>query len=180
MTTNNFLYRIFLEYEKTPSSFCISLGCTTCGNEWIRGEIFQNLINSIGLKFEDTGIDKVFRGLHRVKDPLFDRLLEVLVLELNKLEDDQLHHMLGVEPWMFEGFRRDNVLWFLIMDIYNSKFVKTGSRWAAIDFLRSKITNQNLLRVIEKMNSRREKESKRRLYFSQNRTSQFHWGWSPD
>ena len=180
MKTDNFLYRIFLDYEKTPSSYCISQSCTTCGNQRIRGKIFQNLIDSIDLKFEDTGMDKVFRGIHRVQDPLYDRLLEVLVLELDKLEDDQLHQMLGVEPSMFEGFESDNLVWFLIMEIYNSKVVKTGSRWEALNFLRNKITNQSVLRIVEKMNTLREKEWKRRVYFSQNRTSQFHRGWSPE
>ena len=153
MTKPNFVYQIFLNYAKEPNKYCLWQNCTTCGCYRIRDEIFYSLIDSIDLKFEDTGMEKGFLLISKVKSPLYEKLRAVLVRELNALSDDQIIRMLGPSPFIFSTYHRsDNVLKFIIMEIYNSMMWRTQNRSKTLNYFKLNITNRMILFVIQEMN----------------------------
>lgn len=155
MKKNNFLWDIFLDYQKNEEEYCLWRWCTTCGHRKIRDELFHKSINELGVSFEETGMWEGFLYLGNIRqEELFTKILKLICQKLNTLSHNEVDIMLGPEPFYESDHNRDDFIKFVIMDIYSSLEGRFTDRKELMNYFESLITNDKISNVVMKMNSR--------------------------
>ena len=155
MKKSNFIWDIFLDYQRNKREYCLWRWCTTCGNRKIRDELFLKSIDELGISFEVTGMEKGFLYIGNIREEeLFTKVLKLICQKLNSLSHDQIDLMLGPKPFYYFDDHRDDFIKFLIMEIYSSLEGLFRSRERLMIYLEALITNEKISHVVSKMNSR--------------------------
>jgi len=149
---------MFNNFEKNRGDYCIWQWCTTCGCMKIRDELFSNCIQELKIKFDDTEMEKGFCSLRNIRDMnLLKNIIELLCQKLTTLKSTDINRMLGNRPFYLEKGNKDDFLKFIIMEIWYSLERGTVEREKLLSYLKSKIRNHEINRIITHMNVRYER-----------------------
>ena len=158
MKKHNFIWDIFLDYQKNKRDYCLWRWCTTCGNYKIRDQLFHKIIDELGIGFEKTNMKEGFLSLGNIRDRnLYNKMVDHLIKNLNDLSDSEIENILGPRPFYEEDKNQDDFMKFIIMEIYSSLRKWYQDREEVLDFLKLKLSNKKILRIVDEMNDRYQK-----------------------
>jgi hypothetical protein len=155
MRKHNFIWDIFLDYQKNKRGYCLWRWCTTCGNYKIRDKLFLNSIDELGINFEQTGMREGFLSIQNIRQrELYNKVVELICQKLNGLDNKEIDTMLSPIPFYELDHNRDDFLKFIIMEIYESLETRLSDRKEVMNHLGLLLTNKKISDVVMKMNSR--------------------------
>ena len=155
MQKSNYIFE--LAQIAKQQRYCIQTVCTTCGMSEARNDLFMKTIESLGIDFKDTNMERGWLYIGNIYDEkLFKKVLERIIKELNDLSDQEIDTILGPAPfYTWKGSAGpDNYLKFVILQIYDSLLHRLQQRPKVMSFFKDSITNGKINYIIYKMDKR--------------------------